>query len=146
MGALTRRRASKDAERSALRDHPHIAPTVAAVSRRVALRFHLSAPSCCTSPKVMDTAVLLSAILAMGAFLVAFLSARFDKLGRRIDILDRKVSLLPEFSEIEKKLKAWQRLALDPSSKLQAIKAYREETGAGLAEAKNAVERWLHMR
>jgi ribosomal protein L7/L12 len=31
-------------------------------------------------------------------------------------------------------------LASDPSRKIEAIKAYREETGAGLAEAKAAVE------
>jgi ribosomal protein L7/L12 len=31
-------------------------------------------------------------------------------------------------------------LASDPSRKIEAIKVYREETGAGLAEAKAAVE------
>ena len=31
-------------------------------------------------------------------------------------------------------------LASDPSKKIEAIKVYREETGAGLAEAKDAVE------
>jgi hypothetical protein len=31
-------------------------------------------------------------------------------------------------------------LASDPSRKIEAIKVYREETGAGLAEAKEAVE------
>lgn len=31
-------------------------------------------------------------------------------------------------------------LARDPARKIEAIKAYREETGAGLAEAKEAVE------
>jgi ribosomal protein L7/L12 len=31
-------------------------------------------------------------------------------------------------------------LAADPGRKIEAIKAYREETGAGLAEAKKAVE------
>jgi ribosomal protein L7/L12 len=33
-------------------------------------------------------------------------------------------------------------IARDPSHKIAAIKAYREETGAGLAEAKNAIEAW----
>jgi ribosomal protein L7/L12 len=35
-----------------------------------------------------------------------------------------------------------QDIARDASHKIAAIKAYREETGAGLAEAKNAVEAW----
>jgi ribosomal protein L7/L12 len=31
-------------------------------------------------------------------------------------------------------------LAADPARKIEAIKVYREETGAGLAEAKEAIE------
>jgi ribosomal protein L7/L12 len=34
-------------------------------------------------------------------------------------------------------------IASDPSRKISAIKAYREETGLGLKEAKDAVEAWL---
>ena len=34
----------------------------------------------------------------------------------------------------------WQELAADPTRKISAIKAYREERGVGLAEAKRAVE------
>jgi hypothetical protein len=34
-------------------------------------------------------------------------------------------------------------IASDPSRKIQAIKVYREETGAGLAEAKEAVEAFI---
>ena len=34
-------------------------------------------------------------------------------------------------------------LAGDPAKKIQAIKVYREETGAGLAEAKEAVESFI---
>jgi ribosomal protein L7/L12 len=33
--------------------------------------------------------------------------------------------------------------ARDPTRRIGAIKAYREETGAGLAEAKDAIEGWL---
>lgn len=33
-------------------------------------------------------------------------------------------------------------IARDPDRKIEAIKAYREETGAGLAEAKTAVEQY----
>ncbi|HEX3315077.1 MAG TPA: hypothetical protein VHR72_09320 [Gemmataceae bacterium] len=37
----------------------------------------------------------------------------------------------------------WQELAADPSRKIAAIKAYREEHGVGLAEAKRAVEEYM---
>jgi hypothetical protein len=38
---------------------------------------------------------------------------------------------------------AWQGLADDPMQKIAAIKAYREQNGAGLAEAKKAVEDYI---
>ena len=39
---------------------------------------------------------------------------------------------------------AWQALADEgPARKIAAVKAYREETGAGLAEAKRAVEEYV---
>ena len=37
-------------------------------------------------------------------------------------------------------------LASDPSKKIEAIKTYREETGAGLAEAKEAVEAFINSK
>jgi ribosomal protein L7/L12 len=37
-------------------------------------------------------------------------------------------------------------LADDPARKIEAIKAYREETGAGLAKAKAAVEAYINGR
>jgi ribosomal protein L7/L12 len=42
---------------------------------------------------------------------------------------------------------AWQALADEgPDRKIAAIKAYREQTGAGLAEAKRAVEEYIEGR
>jgi hypothetical protein len=41
---------------------------------------------------------------------------------------------------------AWQELATDPSRKIAAIKAYREETGASLMDAKAAVEAYMDGR
>jgi ribosomal protein L7/L12 len=35
-------------------------------------------------------------------------------------------------------------IARDPSRKIEAIQAHREETGAGLAEAKDAVESYIN--
>lgn len=43
----------------------------------------------------------------------------------------------------EEKESTWQRLADDPDQKIAAIKAYREEHGVGLAEAKQAVEDYI---
>ena len=37
-------------------------------------------------------------------------------------------------------------LADDPALKIEAIKVYREETGEGLAEAKEAVEAYIHCK
>jgi hypothetical protein len=37
----------------------------------------------------------------------------------------------------------WQDLVSDPAQKISAIKAYREEHGVGLAEAKRAVEEYM---
>lgn len=37
-------------------------------------------------------------------------------------------------------------LAIDPAKKIEAIKVYREETGAGLAEAKEAVEAFINSK
>ena len=34
-------------------------------------------------------------------------------------------------------------IAGDPARKIEAIKAYREETGAGLKDAKDAIENWI---
>lgn len=40
----------------------------------------------------------------------------------------------------------WQKLAEDPTQKIAAIKAYREQTKVGLAEAKQAVEDYVEGR
>jgi ribosomal protein L7/L12 len=37
-------------------------------------------------------------------------------------------------------------LASDPNRKIEAIKVYREETGASLVEAKNAVEAFINSK
>jgi ribosomal protein L7/L12 len=62
----------------------------------------------------------------------------------RIKVLDRKVQLLIEHFALDEGLTRWQRLALSSSSKeVHVIKACIDETGASLAEAKAAVEKWL---
>ena len=67
---------------------------------------------------------------------------------RDVARLDRKMNLIlqqmnisfDEYVGISDRVKE---LARDPSRKIEAIKVYREETGAGLADAKKAVEEFI---
>jgi ribosomal protein L7/L12 len=64
--------------------------------------------------------------------------------GRCPLAMEQKVDLLLKHFGIDvPPLLEWQELARDPARKIAAIKAYREATGAGLKEAKDAVEQWL---
>ena len=67
---------------------------------------------------------------------------------RDVARLDRKLNLLLKHMNIPVEAafglsERVKELARDPSRKIEAIKVYREETGAGLAEAKEAVEAWM---
>ena len=93
----------------------------------------------------METAIWASGVLlTVTVFAISF-SSRIRKLSQRMDALERRRGLPSEFPTDDERT-PWQTLALDHTSKIQAIKAYREETGAGLAEAKQAVEKWLKTR
>ena len=91
----------------------------------------------------MENAIWLSSVVVLIVILAMTITDRQSKLNRRIDAIDRKLRLHPEFRNLENALPEWQRLALDPSSKIAAIQAYRQATGASLAEAKAAVEKWM---
>jgi ribosomal protein L7/L12 len=68
---------------------------------------------------------------------------KITRIERRLGLMERKIDAMlehlgipftePGFEEVDTYLRA--------GKKLQAIKAYRDRTGAGLAEAKEAVER-----
>jgi len=68
---------------------------------------------------------------------------------RDVARVDRKLNLLlkqmnitfDEFAVLSDRVKE---LARDPNRKIEAIKVYREETGAGLAEAKDTIEAFIH--
>ena len=85
--------------------------------------------------------------LAVGialAMLVSYLDTK-----ARVARIESKLNLLLRHSGIDvtKGLPLSDRvkeLARHPTRKIQAIKVYREETGAGLAEAKAAVEAYIH--
>lgn len=78
----------------------------------------------------------LLAILWIGA-----IAARGARLERRVDLLIRAAGLnLVDHVNLSDRVKE---IAQDPSRKIEAIRVYREETGCGLAEAKDAVELYL---
>jgi hypothetical protein len=66
-------------------------------------------------------------------------SARLRGLERKLNALLRHhgADLTQGYLPLSDRVK---QLAADPGRKIEAIKAYREETGAGLAEAKEAIE------
>jgi ribosomal protein L7/L12 len=73
----------------------------------------------------------MTVILSMMTFFLVL--QVLNRLGR----LERRMNGLPELSENVK------RLADDPQQKILAIKQLRNETGCGLAEAKEAVEAYI---
>jgi ribosomal protein L7/L12 len=90
--------------------------------------------------------ISLGAILVLSVFNADRQSA---SLRREVARLDYKLNLLlrqmnvafDSFPEMSERVKE---LARDSGRKIEAIKVYREETGASLAEAKNAVETFIN--
>lgn len=71
---------------------------------------------------------------------------RVIKMYHRINVMDRKLNLIIaslgiDYVSLSDRVKELAR----QGRKIEAIKAYREETGKGLAEAKEAVEEWLRL-
>jgi|GEM_PF-1764583 len=90
-------------------------------------------------------------LIGLGVFVaLTLLNTERQAGGIRRDLarVDRKLSLLLKemnisFEEAGGLSDRVKELARDPSRKIEAIKAYREETGAGLAEAKQTVEAFI---
>jgi hypothetical protein len=94
----------------------------------------------------MDWAFLALAIGILLTVLVAYgnLTARIRGIERKLNALLRHHGVDPVLGLVlSDRVK---QLASDPERKIEAIKAYREETGAGLAEAKEAVEAFINGR
>lgn len=94
---------------------------------------------------------IIAAIVAVLAGGLATRRASFGPADRhRLARIEQKLDLLLthaglQYTPAEKA--AWQTLADEgPAQKIAAIKAYREETGAGLADAKRAVEEYIGRR
>jgi ribosomal protein L7/L12 len=95
--------------------------------------------------------LLIVVLLLLGVVVFALFTIvqRLDIVLRQLLLLQRKadlalthlgIQLSPEHSPLSERVRE---LAADPAKKIHAIKLYREETGAGLAEAKDAVEKWM---
>ena len=91
----------------------------------------------------MADGLALAALLLAAAALVKAVAAnvRATAVSRRFDLLVRGLDLdLTERLHLSDRVKE---IAADPARKIAAIKAYRDETGAGLADAKAAVELYI---
>jgi ribosomal protein L7/L12 len=95
--------------------------------------------------------VIIAAIVVVlaggtAAARASFGSANPDRLAR----VEQKLDLLLKHAGLDytaAATEAWQALAdKGPTSKIAAIKLYREQTGAGLSEAKRAVEEYIEGR
>lgn len=89
------------------------------------------------------TYVLLCALLATGGWIAATVSLRTRELERRAEAAERRLGLLLDHFGIEEPEPAGLdevRDLLRAGREIEAIKAYRRVTGAGLAEAKRAVD------
>ncbi len=80
---------------------------------------------------------------------ILYTSREAMSIRRDVARLDRKLNLILKqmnisYEETFGLSGRVKELARDPSRKIEAIKVYREETGAGLAEAKDAVEAWIN--
>jgi ribosomal protein L7/L12 len=91
---------------------------------------------------------LLGLTLVLVAFSAFTIVQRLDLILRQMVLLQRKADLAlthlgiqppPYPSPLSERVKE---LAADPQRKIEAIKVYREETGAGLKDAKDAIEKW----
>jgi hypothetical protein len=83
--------------------------------------------------------VCLVLVLALGSYRST--AARIGRIEHKINLMLRHHQIDPlQGRPLSDRVK---RLADDSAKKIAAIKVYREETGASLAEAKEAVEAYL---
>ena len=83
---------------------------------------------------------LLLVIVILLAVLVTDIKGRLARVEHKLNLLLRNAGI--ELGQpVSDRVKE---IARDPARKIEAIKVYREETGAGLAEAKQAVEEYIN--
>jgi ribosomal protein L7/L12 len=91
--------------------------------------------------RVADFAILLIAVVAMVSAWrasIADLQRKFDRLADKLDLLLKANGIDPNSPAA---LSDRVRKAVADGRKIEAIKLYREETGLGLREAKDAVDK-----
>ncbi|MFD8145145.1 ribosomal protein L7/L12 [Streptomyces sp. NPDC059708] len=91
----------------------------------------------------MNTLYVLMALLAVAGWITSTVTLRMRALQDRADRLERRLGLVLDHLGIEEPEPAGMdavRALMREGRTVSAIKAYREITGAGLAEAKKAVE------
>jgi ribosomal protein L7/L12 len=92
---------------------------------------------------------LIIAVVALLGMEVAYVHMAVTRISHTVEVINWKLSLLSKHSGVNllqdlpaKVVEEVQAILREgPSRKIQAIKRYRELTGAGLAAAKHAVER-----
>ncbi len=94
---------------------------------------------------------IIAAIVAVLASGTAVARANFGPANRdRLARVEQKLDLLLTHAGLDytpATKAAWQAMADEgPARKIAAIKAYRDETGSGLADAKRAVEEYIEGR
>ncbi|WP_372412090.1 hypothetical protein [Streptomyces luteireticuli] len=89
----------------------------------------------------MDTAVLLFIFPLIG-LLAWTVESRIERVSRKVARLERKVDLILDQLGIRQEEHELARIAelARKGERIKAVKAYRELTGDGLKDAKNAVD------
>jgi ribosomal protein L7/L12 len=84
----------------------------------------------------------LLAVLQLISLVVA-VQNQTARLERKIDAILHELGIQVQVGKPGELSDRVKEIASDPSRKIEAIKVHREETGAGLKEAKDAVESWM---
>jgi hypothetical protein len=95
----------------------------------------------------MEWYIMICVFLSILLFLLTFRSyfeTRFVRIERKLNLLLRHSGLDPlQDLPLSDRVK---QIASDPARKIEAIQAYRKETGARLAEAVQAVETFINSK
>lgn len=87
----------------------------------------------------MNLDIALLVLLAFGVWQLLRINERLGRNEARWQALLRHLGVVPgQLSEPTDEVKA---LARDPDRRIEAIRAYRQQTGTGLKEAKDVIER-----
>ena len=92
--------------------------------------------------------ITYGSITLIVTIIVLSLESSVKRIERKINRVDFYVGLILDRLEIDVPSPLPTRIreiALDPQRKIEAIKLYREATGAGLREAKEAIETFIDM-